>query len=70
MGLMLGMELLNQNGQPDGERAISIIKRALRDGLLLLADSPTANVLSFTPPFDISDDEIAFLAKWLRAALQ
>lgn len=70
MGLMLGMELLKQNGQPDGERAISIIKRALRDGLLLLADSPTANVLSFTPPFDISDDEIAFLAKWLRAALQ
>ena len=70
MGLMLGMELLKQNGQPDGERAISIIKRALHDGLLLLADSPTANVLSFTPPFDISDNEIAFLAKWLRAALQ
>ncbi len=70
MGLMLGMELLKQNGQPDGERAISIIKCALRDGLLLLADSPSANVLSFTPPFDISDEEIAFLAKWLRAALQ
>ena len=70
MGLMLGMELLKQNGQPDGERAISVIKHALRDGLLLLADSPTANVLSFTPPFDISDNEIAFLAKWLRAALQ
>ncbi len=70
MGLMLGMELLKQNGQPDGERATSIIKRALRDGLLLLADSPTANVLSFTPPFDISDEEIAFLAKLLRAALR
>ncbi len=70
MGLMLGMELVKPNGQPDGDRAVALIQHALRDGLLLLADSPSANVLSFTPPFDISDDEIAFLTHWLRAAMQ
>ncbi len=57
LGLMLGVET---------SLAIEIVKHALRDGLLLLADSPTANVLSFTPPFAIGDEEIAFLATRLQ----
>ncbi|MEQ1851445.1 MAG: aspartate aminotransferase family protein [Chthoniobacteraceae bacterium] len=55
--------------RPATELAISLVKRALRDGIILLADSPTANVLSFTPPFSISDEEIAFAVEWLRRAL-
>src|SRR5688572_2695456 len=51
LGLMLGVELVRSNGAPHTDLAIAIIKAALRDGLLLLADSPTSNVLSFTPPF-------------------
>ena len=47
----------------------SFEKRALRDGIILLADSPTANVLSFMPSFGILDDEIRFVASWLEAAL-
>ena len=62
LGLMLGIELVKANGEPDGERAIAIVKAALRAGLLLLADGPASNVLSFAPPFAIDDAEIAFVA--------
>ena len=55
--------------EPATALAIAIIKHALRDGLLLLADSPTGNVLSLTPPFTISDDEIAFTAARLQEYL-
>ena len=64
-GLMLGIELVKADGQPDGERAIAIVKAALRAGLLLLTDGPAGNVLSFAPPFAIDDTETAFVAETL-----
>ncbi len=70
LGLMLGVELVEPSTlAPATSLAIAIIKNALRDGLLLLADSPTSNVLSLTPPFSISDDEIAFVAARLQEYL-
>jgi 4-aminobutyrate aminotransferase-like enzyme len=70
MGLMLGVELLDTATQePATALAIAIIKRSLRDGILLLADSPTSNILSFTPPFAISDDEIDFVIGRLQEYL-
>jgi 4-aminobutyrate aminotransferase-like enzyme len=82
MGLMLGVELLEpgdargtaERVPPSARRpatalAIAIIKQALRDGILLLADSPTSNILSFTPPFAISDDEIDFVVGRLQEYL-
>ena len=69
-GLMLGMELVGPSGEPATDLALGVVKRALREGVLLLADSPTSHVLSFSPPFFISDAEIDFvaakLAEWLR----
>ena len=56
LGLMLGVEMA------DAAVAIAIVKRALRDGIVLLADAPAGNVLSFAPPFAIGDEEIAFAA--------
>ncbi|MEO6738914.1 MAG: aminotransferase class III-fold pyridoxal phosphate-dependent enzyme, partial [Chthoniobacteraceae bacterium] len=70
IGLMLGVELTEPGkNAPATTLALSIVKRALRDGIILLSDSPTANVLSFTPSFCISDEEIAFIAAWLENAL-
>jgi 4-aminobutyrate aminotransferase-like enzyme len=69
-GLMLGVELKKLDGSPDGDRAVSIIQNALRAGIIMLADSPTANVLSFTPPFTISDEDIDFVVDWLAGALR
>ncbi len=68
-GLMLGLPLHRADGKPDGKRAISVVQNALRDGILLLADSPDSHVLSFTPPFCIADEEIDFVARWLARQL-
>jgi len=59
-GLMLGMET---------PKALRAIQRALTDGLLLLADGPESNVLTFTPPFQITEEEIAFLISRLQKYL-
>jgi 4-aminobutyrate aminotransferase-like enzyme len=69
LGMMLGMELSRENGSPFTKLAIEIVKRSLRDGLLILADSPASNVLCFTPPFSISDDEITFAAERIQEYL-
>ncbi len=66
VGLLLGMEITAPDGTPDATLAIQIIKQGLRDGLILLAGSPHGNVLSFAPPFDIADEEIAFAAAKLQ----
>ena len=68
-GLLLGVDLIKADGAPFTELAIAIVKQALRDGLLLLADSPTSNVLSVTPPFLIDDAEIAFVGARLQEYL-
>jgi 4-aminobutyrate aminotransferase-like enzyme len=70
LGLMLGVELTDGKGQPATDVAIHLMKSALRAGILLLADSPSTNVLSFSPPFGTSDAEIDFVAAWLRDNLE
>lgn len=62
-GLMLGVEL---TGSPLVGR---IVKAALRDGILLLGGGADGNVLSFSPPFAISDEEIDFVRVRLQEYL-
>ncbi len=69
LGLMLGLEVVTGDGAPDGAFAIAAMKRGLRDGLIFLCDSPDSNVLAFTPPFAISDDEIGFVTGRLQEYL-
>lgn len=57
-GLMLGVELIDEKGEPHSRLAGSILSRALGDGLILLADGPGNNVLGFTPPFALSQAQI------------
>jgi 4-aminobutyrate aminotransferase-like enzyme len=66
-GLMLGVELSTPAGAPP--LAVRVVKAALRDGLLLLAGGADASVLSFTPPFAIADEEIAFVQARLQEYL-
>ena len=51
-GLMWGLELKQNAG--------SLLSSLLQKGLLILADGPEGKVLSFTPPFTISEEEIDF----------
>jgi 4-aminobutyrate aminotransferase-like enzyme len=62
-GLMLGVELT------DGALASALVTEALRAGIILLADSPAGNVLSFTPPFSIDEKEVAFVARWFASSI-
>jgi 4-aminobutyrate aminotransferase-like enzyme len=47
-----------------------IMRRGLQDGLILLGGGPHGNVLSFSPPFVVTEEEIAFLAEKLEGYLQ
>ena len=61
-GLMLGVELVQGAGdsRPNAAATIRIVKGALRQGIILLGGGPAGNVLSFSPPFTLSDAEIAW----------
>jgi 4-aminobutyrate aminotransferase-like enzyme len=59
---MLGVELVKEDGSPDGALAAAIMRKGLQDGLILLGGGPSGAVLSFTPPFGISDSEVGYLA--------
>lgn len=69
LGAMLGVELVGADGSPDGALAGAVMRRGLQDGLILLGGGPEGNVLSFSPPFGITDEEIAFLIEKLRGYL-
>lgn len=60
IGLMRGIELVRAGGSPDAALAGAIVTQSLKDGLLLLAGSPAGNVLSLTPPFAITREELFF----------
>ena len=64
MGLLVGLEL-----DLNGAAVNDMVKRALRDGLIFLQSGPEGNILAFTPPFAISDEEIAFTVGKVRGYL-
>ena len=58
LGLMQGIDVLDAAGQPDPGRAGEIVEKMLAAGFILLSGGTRQNVLSFTPPFVISETEI------------
>jgi 4-aminobutyrate aminotransferase-like enzyme len=60
LGLMRGIEILDANGRPDPARAGQIVEAMLARGIIILSGGVGQNVLSFTPPFVIGEEEIDF----------
>jgi 4-aminobutyrate aminotransferase-like enzyme len=60
LGLMRGLEVIDANGRPDPARAGQMVEAMLARGIILLSGGVAQNVLSFTPPFVISEEEIDF----------
>ena len=58
LGLMRGIEVLDANGRPDATRAGRIVEAMLARGIILLSGGVGQNVLSFTPPFVITEKEL------------
>jgi 4-aminobutyrate aminotransferase-like enzyme len=65
VGALLGVELVKPDGSPHGALVSAIMRRGLQDGLILLGGGPSGAVLSFVPPFEISDSEVEFLRAML-----
>jgi 4-aminobutyrate aminotransferase-like enzyme len=69
VGLMVGLELLNSDGTPATETSLRVIKRLLHRGYIFLPEGEHANVISFTPPLVISENQIKSAVVALAEAL-
>jgi 4-aminobutyrate aminotransferase len=69
LGLMQGIEILDDQGRPDAPRAGALIEAMLARGLILLGSGVEQNILSFTPPFVITEPEIDFALAQLADAV-
>ena len=69
-GLLIGIELLTENGEPASSIALAAIKQMLREGYILLPEGEHANVISLTPPLTISEAQLRKTARALAKVLQ
>ena len=68
-GLMLGVELRHEDGRAAGDVAGAVLSEMLQRGVIMLADGPAGNVLAFTPPFDLREDEMIFVFNEIQSIL-
>ncbi len=57
-GLLVGLEITRSDGSPATTESIEIMKRMLAKGFILLPEGEHANIISFTPPLIISEEQI------------
>ena len=60
-GMMIGVEMVRdrETREPAPELAGRVVVESLRRGLLLLGGGIHGNVLSFSPPFVITDEQVS-----------
>ena len=66
LGLMRGIEINDESGRPDAASAGRIVEAMLARGIIILSGGVAQNVLSFTPPFIITEEEIDFAFEQLN----
>ena len=59
-GLMLGVELHDDKGQPAPGLAVDIMCQALRRGLILLPEGAAGHILGINPPLTITREQLCF----------
>ncbi|CUR45168.1 aspartate aminotransferase family protein [Alloalcanivorax xenomutans] len=69
-GLMLGVEMVRAPGQPDGERAQTLLSRCEQAGLLLLRCGTHGQVVRWLPPLTASRQEIDLAVDTFEDALE
>jgi 4-aminobutyrate aminotransferase-like enzyme len=67
LGLMRGIEVVTDTRKPDAARAGAMVEAMLARGVILLGGGIGQNVLSFTPPFVVTEAEIDFAIEQLVA---
>lgn len=59
LGLMIGVELVHEDGiTPNPEAMVALRKHALDHDLLILACGPDVNIIRFIPPLNVSTEEL------------
>jgi 4-aminobutyrate aminotransferase-like enzyme len=69
LGLMRGMEVVDAEGRPDAAGAGRLVEAMLARGVIILSSGTEQNVVSFTPPFVISEEELDFAVGQLGEAV-
>ena len=69
LGLMAGLELRRADGSPDGATAIKAVKALLRRGFILLPEGGHSNVVTFTPPLVITEQQLLGTVKALSQSI-
>lgn len=69
LGLMLALELFDE-GKPAEAIALTVTKRLLAEGFILLPEGEPANILSITPPLTVCKTHIARFTRELGQALE
>ncbi len=69
MGLMLGMEVIDNVGNPDPAALDQILENLKDHGVLATRTGPQRNVLTFLPPLTVTTDHIGELIDALERAL-
>ena len=69
LGLMLALELFDE-GKPAEAIALTVTKRLLAEGFILLPEGEPANILSITPPLTVGKTHIARFTRALGQALE
>ena len=62
--------MFHDDGTPAADIALSVIRRLLDDGFILLPEGAPANILSFTPPLTVGKSHITKLIRALGRALE
>lgn len=70
LGLMIGVELVDQNGDPDAALTARIRERALEKGLILLSCGVEKNVIRFIPPLIVDRNQIDAAARIFTESLE
>lgn len=70
IGLMLGVALHRRNGAPATEESLTAVKALLQDGILVLPEGDSANVIGLTPPLTLSESHLRRVVTSMKKVLQ
>ena len=68
-GLMIGVELVAPDGQPDSAACGEVLEECLQQGLIVINCGPERNIIRFIPPLTISDGELGQALDILEQAI-
>jgi 4-aminobutyrate aminotransferase len=70
VGLMIGIELVREDGSPDSTACGQLLEECLERGLILINCGPGKNIVRFIPPLTVTDAELDEALGIFAAALE